>query len=197
MLYKIYAIILILFLSGCALIRPSEEPLHQMSWKTRQAELKKIKNWDMSGSISITQSGKTDLGTFRWQQQKKYIIELTGPMNLNTIIITGNEKNVTLQGVKNGPLIATTPEELLFKQFGWKLPISNLIYWIKATPAPTPVQNLQFDSYHHLIKLKQSRWNIEYLMFKSFNGIDLPTKIYLWNEELRIKIVIKKIIVEN
>lgn len=196
--YKFYWLILALFLTGCALIQPHEEALHKIDWKTRKVELEKIKNWDINGSISITQDHKTDMGTFYWKrQQEKYAIELLGPMSLNTIQIAGDNKKVTLQKSKNEKLTASTPEKLLFKQFGWKLPISNLVYWIKAQPAPVPVQSLQLDNYNHLVKLKQQGWNLEYFMFKSLNGIDLPAKIYLWNGDFKIKIVIKKIAVEN
>ena len=198
MSYKFHWLIFALFLTGCALIKPHEEALHKIDWKTRKAELEKIKDWDMYGSISITQAHKTDMGTFYWsQQQGRYVIELSGPMSLNTIRMVGDGKKVTLKKSKGEQITASSPEELLFEQFGWRLPISNLVYWIKAQPAPVPVQSLQLDSYNHLVKLKQQGWNLEYLMFKSFNGVDLPTKIYLWNDDLKIKIVIKKIVIEN
>ena len=198
MSYKTCWLILLLFLTGCAIMQPHEEALHKIDWKTRKIELEKIKNWDIAGSISITQSHKTDIGTFYWhKREKQYVIELSGPMSLNTIRIVGDDKKVTLQKSKNEQLTAATPEKLLFKQFGWELPISNLVYWIKAQPAPAPVQMMKLDSYNHLVQLKQQGWNLGYLMFKSFNDIDFPTKIYLWNESLRIKIAIKKITVKN
>jgi len=195
MSYKIGIVILSLFLSGCALLMSNagDHPLHQMSWQARQNQLNNIKNWAMTGSIGITRGDKSDLGTFYWQQKKPYFIELSGPMSLGKVRIIGDDHKIILQKSAHEQLIANTPEELFFKQFGWKLPISNLVYWIKGLPTPSAIQSLQLDDYNHLVRLKQQGWNVAYSTFKSFAGIDLPTRIYLWNETLQVKLVVKQV----
>jgi len=194
MSYKICSIILAIFLVGCALMQPTGESLHKMNWQDRKKELNSIKNWRITGSISITHDNKTDIGAFFWQKrQGDYIVELSGPMSLGKIQIIGDNQKVVLYKSAHEKFSATTPEELLFKQFGWKLPVSNLIYWVKGMPAPGPIQSLHWDDYGHLSWLKQQGWEINYSIFKSFVGVDLPTHIYLWKDKLRVKIVVKQV----
>lgn len=196
-LFPLIAFIAFLLLSACATIKPAqptETPtFHKISWQKRQAALAKIDTWTISGSIGATHNNKTDIASFDWKNIKNncYVINMHSPLNLKTIRITGDDNETILWTTQTQKIIAKTPEELLISQLGWSIPISNMIYWIKALPAPHVSKIMQFDEYNHLTTLEQQGWQIHYSNFTAVNGIDLPYKIYFTNNELNIKMVVK------
>lgn len=190
-------LIAIIFLVGCTHI-VHEPTFKYISWKERRAAiLQQNKNWIINGSISITYNKKRDIARFWWQQNHdSYKITLSGPMNLGRVKVTGNINRVGLCGSGGECTYANSSEQLLFNQFGWKLPISNMKYWILSLPAAktkTKTESEKFDQYGHLIRLEQQDWKINYSEFKTIKNIDLPTMIELKNSKLFIKIKIKNI----
>ncbi|MBU0744523.1 MAG: lipoprotein insertase outer membrane protein LolB [Gammaproteobacteria bacterium] len=193
---KIKIIILLtnaLFLSGCSYFhRPpafKTEP-----WKQRYTELRQIKDWTMNGSFSISYNKKMDIARFTWaQKQNRYDINISGPLNLNSIRIIGDLNNVELWGVGKKMIKASTPEQLVYEQFGWQLPISNIKYWILAAPVPGKIDAMSLDQYGHIVDLNQKGWQIKYSDFQADTQkkVDLPKTIELKNNEIAIKIKIK------
>ena len=178
---------LVLLLFGCATTK------HQ-----HQTQLVNINQWKVTGVISINHDNKNDVAYFNWQQsQDNYTLDLHGPMNLGSVHIAGNKQRTILQQTKNQQIIARTPENLIYRQFGWFLPISNLKYWIFASPAPCKAKALQFDTYNHLIQFTQQGWQINYSNFIALKNIDLPSKIEIKNSKLKIKIIIKTWIINS
>jgi outer membrane lipoprotein LolB len=187
-----------LLLSSCATIKttpPAAVPaFHKVPWQKRQAALAKLNAWTISGSIGATYNNNTDIASFDWQNisNNRYVINMHSPLNLKTIRITGDGNETILWTTQTQKITAKTPEELLVSQLGWPIPISNMIYWVKALPAPHVSKIMQFDDYNHLTTLKQQGWQIQYSNFTAINGIDLPLKIYFINNDLHIKMVIKR-----
>ena len=178
----------IVFLVGCAHRAPT---FKYISWKERKASLEQSKNWTINGSLGITHSKKRDYASFKWQQnQDNYVIVISGPLNLSRIKITGDADQVELCQSGAPCIKAKSAEQLLFSQFGWRLPISNMKYWILSLPAPdNKISESKFDAYGHITSFKQQRWKIDYTDFQPIkNNIDLPTVIKLQNPRLAIKL---------
>lgn len=196
--YKIFLIPLcVLFLTACTTMMPAEKAAQPgktyLSWNQRQAQLASLDHWLIAGNIGIIYSNSSDVASFDWQKNKaNYEINLHSPMNLKSARVVGDDVSVTLDLGKNQRSIAETPEKLLKKELGWKLPVTNLAYWIKGLPAPQTQKQTLLDKFNHLATLKQNDWSIRYMDFTSVNSIDLPSKIYLQNQNIKIKIIIKK-----
>ena len=182
----------IAFLTGCANFQP-RPAFKYTPWKQRQAEIRKNKSWAINGRLSITHNKKRDIASFEWQQnQNNYTINISGPLNLNSVKITGSANQVEFCQSGHACLRAKSAEQLFFNQFGWRLPVSNMRYWILALPAPTKIEATNFDQYGHLVALKQQNWNVWYSDFESVNNVDLPSIIELQNKKFFIKLKIKK-----
>lgn len=185
---------LALILAGCAALRPPtlEPGTHYLSWQKRQQQLMQMQDWSVAGKMGITYAGNTDIVNFNWQQNsKKYTLDLSGPMHIGSAQIVGEPNQVTLyKGNNTQPITTASPENLVQQEFGWSLPVSNMVYWVRALPAGKSKKTIQVDVFSHLIQLKQSGWQLNYADFRSTHGIDLPTKIYMANGDLRIKVII-------
>lgn len=170
----------------------SETASPPTNWREHTQTLNEIKNWHLSGSISIQHNGKATPASFQWQQnQKDYAITLLGPLGIGRVQIDGTPSLITFQQPNKPLLSAKTPERLMQHQLGWYIPISELYYWVRGLPAPNTPHRKLFDSQHQLARLQQAGWEIQYLSYHSVHNILLPQKMVLTQDQLRIKLVIR------
>lgn len=162
-------------------------------WNERVQTLLRIKHWELNGLIAIHTPDGAGSANLHWQQnQQHYAISLWGPLSTPSFKLTGEPGNVTLETANGKQFNATTPESLLASQTGWKLPVSNLFYWIRGLPVPHITAQKHFDPYHRLSELDQQGWIIQFLRYSSVKGIDIPTKIFLNYPALEVKIIISQ-----
>ncbi|EKE00678.1 MAG: hypothetical protein ACD_21C00293G0007 [uncultured bacterium] len=178
-------------LMGCAHFQPQPK-FKYISWQERQAKLQQNKNWVARGVLSVTYNKKRDIAHFEWQQnQDDYVINISGPMNLNKVKIVGAANKAEFCQSNGKCVQAKSSEQLFFKQFGWRLPVSNIRYWVLALPAPGKAENFGFDQYGHLVSFEQQGWRVKYSEFQSVKNIDLPNIIELKDKNFLIKLKIR------
>ncbi|MHB1946499.1 MAG: lipoprotein insertase outer membrane protein LolB [Gammaproteobacteria bacterium] len=184
-----------LWLASCTTVtEQAQTPVNQsMSWNKRVDAISKVQAWNVKGMIAIHEARDAVSATLQWQQKyRNYHIALFGPLGSNSYELTGQPGRVELAGANGKRAVASTPEALLAQQAGWHLPVSNLYYWIRGIPVPSLPAQKQLDAYNHLIQLNQDGWSIRYLRYTSVNNTDLPSKIFLDNPQLNVKIVISQ-----
>ena len=128
-------IVLIMFLvywcSGCVhTIDRYPQPVTLATTLENQRKISQLAHWKIIGTISVTHRGTRNVVRFRWiQRADDYQIYLFGPLNMGSIKIIGNSYGAELI---NGDdyIKATTLEQLLEKQFGYRLPGNVMRHWI-------------------------------------------------------------------
>lgn len=183
-----------LWLTGCATLPAPQTPVNKnIDWNTRAETLSSIQEWDIKAQIGVRTNAEAQSASLSWQQhEKNYTIQVFGPMGVNSYVLTGSPKRVELLNAQGKAYYAKTPEELFIKQTGWNLPVSDLFYWIRGLPVAGIPADKHFDSFNHLTELTQDGWKIRYLRYTSVDNIDLPSKIYLENPRLNVKIIISQ-----
>ena len=161
-----------------------------LSWATRKAQLQQITQWQLNGAVAIRTPHSGQSASLAWQQhQYTYQIDVFGPLGAGRATLNGDADGVTL--LDNGKRYQSpTTEILMQKILGWHIPVSNLYFWIRGLPAPHLKSISKFDAYHHLVQLKQQAWEITYQQYTGVNGIDLPRKLTLQAQNMKIKFVI-------
>ncbi len=186
---------LILLLAGCATVfQPSAvAPTQKLSWQQRQKQLLAINHWQLRGAFSVQTPKNVNMAHMNWQQDERhYLINISGPLNIGGVQIIGQPGQVTLVASAKQKYTASSPEELLQQALGYRLPISNLYYWVRGVPVPDLPAKTQLDPQQHLIALQQEGWQIQYADYTHVSNTDLPTKVTLVNPELRIRMVINQ-----
>ncbi len=184
-----------LFLSGCATYPTQTPPAHNksLSWESRSQTLAKINRWDLKGLVAIRAGNEANSGNLGWQQNKqRYTILLVGPLGTHSYTLYGNPGRVVLEMPNGKKASASSPELLLAKETGWRLPVSSLYYWIRGLPVPNLPAQTRFDTYNHLIELTQQGWRVQYPAYTSVNNTDVPSKIFLSRPRVSVKIVVKQ-----
>jgi len=188
---------LFLLLGGCVSLRPPAADNHfaVRSPAERQAQLMPLTAWTMEGAFSVQAPHQTPvIASYRWQQQDlaNYRITLSALLNLGQLTFISKGGQVTLTGGNQRPVSASNAESLMQQNLGWSIPVSQLAYWVRGLPSPdSPAVSQQFDSYGHLIALRQAGTQLRWGSYHRYGTIDLPTVLWLTRPDLAAKLVIK------
>jgi len=195
---KISLIIVSVLLAGCASFNwqaPSRAQAktinHYLPWEKRKAQLNNLQNWQARGNLAARTTNQQGVNaSFSWQQHYHcYQLIFFGPLGSQSAVLTGNPERVCLTTHRQ-TYTAQNPESLLADQLGLRLPISQLYYWLRGLPAPQSRYTTNLDAYNHLLKLRQSGWQVNYTHYSNSGVIDLPDRLEISNEKWQVRIAI-------
>lgn len=187
--FKTCAILLAgLLLAACASPR-MDAPVND-DWQARRNALDAITHWEFSGRIGVRDDKESHSSRIRWRQHDDdYTINLWGALNAGATEITGRPGEVSLQQEGKSPLRAATPEDLVYEQLGYDLPVAQLRYWVKGIPAPGSFGEPSFNEENHLVALQQDGWSVQFLAYTNYATESLPTRIRIEKAPLRLDFV--------
>lgn len=186
-----------LLLSACSFMTgPTESSPAEMTkpWALHAKQLTALQHWEINGKIGIkTTDGSQSAVINRWQQSGEHFeIDLSSSLlGLGNVKLEGTEQYLIITEAGEPPIFSNNPENLLFQQTHWYLPIQRLPYWIKGLPAPDIESNYQLDESNRLSLLEQSGWTIQYHNYQLTNGLNLPGKVVLTQNTNKITLIIK------
>ncbi len=162
------------------------------SWSQRKIALTRLQQWQLNGKIAVQTAQDAGSASVDWLQAgKQYTISLFGPLGTHGMKLQGHPQQVTLTFADGKQYNANNPEELLAQQWGFRVPVSYLHYWIRGLPVPMVATNtMQFDDQHRLSSLSQQEWQVQFLGYTRVGTMDLPEKITITSAALKTKIVI-------
>ncbi|SFK65554.1 lipoprotein insertase outer membrane protein LolB [Methylophaga sulfidovorans] len=182
-----------LLLTACApLWQPKTTESPEQRWQQQQQEIAALKDWRFRGRTAITQGREGWNAGITWQQQGEgFDIKLSGPFSQGGAELIGDAEQVTLTLDNGEQYSAQTPEQLLAKTLGWFLPVSALRDWVRGVPyKDAAVDKYQLDENGRLKTLQQAGWQVEYLRYVPFNGLVVPSKIFIKHPDLNIRLII-------
>ncbi|MCK5718777.1 MAG: outer membrane lipoprotein LolB [Thiomargarita sp.] len=178
----IYWIALIFLLSSCSLLTPLP---HIASTD--------VNSWRLNGRIIISSSQESWTIKVHWlQQDDVYKLHLNTPTGQGAILLEGSNKIATMRTANNETFTSTDPDSLILEVLKINIPISHLRFWIRGIPAnkPAPHWYVLNEANQHLDRLRQDGWEITFKRYTRVKGIELPDKIFLENDQFKVKIAI-------
>ncbi len=189
----------VLLFSGCASLSPfaPEPPSERVAqlWQQHVQSVNAQTDWTLSARIAAHSEDDGWNGKLHWQQEKDtYQVSFNAPFGQGGLQLDGGPQYVEMRTSDGQTMVATDVESLLYQQLGWRLPLHSLRYWVRGVPVPVGEKAplLAFDEEGRLARLQQSRWQIEYLAYRRVDGLMLPRKVYLENDELSVRLVIDR-----
>ena len=70
-------------------------------------------------------------------------------------------------------------DEVLYRTLGWHVPFKQMGYWLRGLPEPELPVTIELDKTGKLKKLIQSGWQVTFLEYRIYAGLELPRKLYL------------------
>jgi outer membrane lipoprotein LolB len=186
---KVFFIIVITFLlNACA---SQQLSLQQPNEDEQTKRLTSLNTWIIEGKIAFRGPNNNNSGYLTWQQTNdSYAIRVHGPLGQGNREISGNSDYIELS-LPEGTVSSDQPEQFLYQQTGWTLPISELRYWVKGLAAPSlGITHIKQDIY--ITKLSQNGWDISYSNHQLVDSVWLPGKIIISKDLHKVIILAKE-----
>ncbi|HET7921452.1 MAG TPA: lipoprotein insertase outer membrane protein LolB [Gammaproteobacteria bacterium] len=187
-------ILLCMLLAACAHIRgvaPSGAP-NEAAWQQRRARLAQLKDWDMEGRVGVSNGRDGGSGTMSWTQQgDAFQFDFQGPFGAGALSIHGVRGVLHIRSSRGDDFISRDPERDFARLLHVPLPVLSMRYWVTGSPAPDAAYDKRVDAQGRLVQLDQYGWQVSYLTYAVFDGYDLPTRLVIERDKVRIKLAIE------
>lgn len=171
-------LILALGLAGCAATPPAP---------AQPAGVAMSAAWTLQGRLSVRTSEQSLSGSLRWAHDATSdTLLLTSPLGQGVARIVGTATGVTLELPDQPARHAPDAETLTRDALGYALPVSGLVWWVRAQAAPEAPAETTLRADGRLAQLRQHGWTIDYLQY-SDEG--LPRKLNATRDGMEIRLV--------
>lgn len=190
-------LLVLLLLSGCAIIRkPAEtEPgvVNASAWAEHKEALDDFKVWSLQGRVATGQLlGWT--GNLSWRQQDEaFDVRLSGPLGAGGFRAMGSLDDTVIIQTKDDRFVTENPDALVEQTLGWTFPLAPLRFWARGLPAPGDYKRISVDAQGRMIALEQDGWALSIPDYVEPDGSPaVPRRIVLDNGDTRIRLVVDR-----
>ncbi|MEX2353360.1 MAG: lipoprotein insertase outer membrane protein LolB [Gammaproteobacteria bacterium] len=187
-------LIMVLYLSGCAMQPSLTDRQIEQRLDLHIQKLETLREWKLIGRMSVRMEQEGWSAGLHWQQgMDDFNLRVIAPFGRGTVEISGNNDKVSLRTAENEIFEDDDVDLLLRHKLGWDIPVSALAYWVKGQPEPhKPQDALTSDTRGRVSELQQAGWLISYERYTNSQGYDLPSLITLQREGIRLRLNISR-----
>ncbi|WP_192954816.1 lipoprotein insertase outer membrane protein LolB [Gallaecimonas mangrovi] len=150
---------------------------------------KPLDHYEVTGKVAILTDKSRDSANLYWQQDEKdYYLQLTTFLGTQVLAMESKAGQVSLTN-RNGTYHDTDAQRLLYRLSGWQIPVNDLPQWLKGN-AGAQGQIVAKDKQGRIATLQSQGWTIQYQGWSRQGGRELPTKLDLRKDNIRIKLQI-------
>jgi outer membrane lipoprotein LolB len=149
-----------------------------------------LQAFQITGRISVRHENEGFSGNLSWHHSPtndEFVI--LNPLGQGVARITQNAEGVTLETADGKVRRAQDAETLTEQALGFRLPLSGLPNWVQAQAVGNDA-TLRYNTDGTLDALSEQGWKIEYLSYRAVGTRRLPSKVYMENTELKLRLLI-------
>lgn len=186
-----------LVLSSCTHQQP-KAPLISQNWADHKNQVEAMSNWQAVGKLAVKVPNDGGSANLKWLQTgSAYQIDLNGPFGSGKVTINGQPNAVSLNEAGQPPQTAKTAEELIRKNSGWNIPVTQLAYWVRGLPDPnSKVVRFTPNAQGLIGELEQLGWKVSYGDYLSVNtsanALPMPGRIIAEYKDVRLTLVVRE-----
>ncbi len=193
---KSFTMLMVIFaLSGCQTVNQhqikNEASVNTVDQTEHFEALSLLNTWKIAGKLGVITPDKRNSVYINWQQKDlETDIKMTNILGVQLARVIDDENGATLESDDN-VLTDASPEGLIYQITGWYLPVSQLKVWIKGLPNKNDSFETNETGLVNIINASCANcnaWKISYDNYKLVNGINLPHKIRLSNDEQQTRL---------
>lgn len=175
----IAAVFAAMMLAGCVSIAPGNK---------RPAAA----SFDMLGRVLVSGDGRAFSSGLRWRHDSVGDeLWLMSPVGQTLAHIAADDTGAVLTTPDQQEYRAFSAENLTRRALGWPLPLTELRFWIVATPAWSDTQAVVTrDAAGRLLQLEQNGWVVRYTYPQPPDSSVLPRRLDMTRGGQRIRLVI-------
>lgn len=190
-------ILSLLLLNACAALQAERPGVatheREIDRAARLAALRAYDNWRLSGRVGIQRGDEGFSADLEWRQHGAlFDLRIIAPLNGGTFALQGSDTTVSLTTPAGEIFVAADAETLMAKHVGWVIPVSGARYWVRGIPAPqAAVEQERHDADGRWQDFAQSGWRISVLDYFEDLSPQLPRKLFLSRDTLKVRMVVK------
>jgi outer membrane lipoprotein LolB len=159
--------------------RPSADRIEAL-WVAHEAATRPLSHWELRGRLAVQADDRGGQASLQWVRDgARHNIRLNGPLGRGVVRVTQDEFGARLEDSEQRVFEAANAEELLFRYTGWRLPITDLDWWVLGLPIPGVAADRLLDDTGRLQTLRQEGWVVRYEKYATVDGFDLPDRLQL------------------
>jgi outer membrane lipoprotein LolB len=140
--------------------------------------IEELAAWKFGGRIAARNGKDGGQATIRWSlADDTHRLELFGPFGGGGVKMEYGPQGATLWDGKGNRYVRESEQALLDEVVGWRIPFSDLGYWLFGLASRAEPALFQIDENGNLSRLEQSGWEIEFSDYRDLGGRLLPGKI--------------------
>lgn len=186
-------LVLIVLLAACAGRQPRvDRGVAESALGERESLLQQQPDFGLSGRIGLSNGKEGGSGQFVWEQRgARFDFTLTVTITGDRYRLHGGPGRVTLVDAKGVSHHGLDAEALLAERTGWRVPVQQLGYWIRAMRAPGDRASAEFGHDGLLRSLRQKQWQIEYRGWSRDHEPQLPVRLQATRGAHRVRVVVR------
>lgn len=186
-------LLLLVLIAACAPVPPKLSPAVEQQWLHHQQQMQRLKQWQINGRMAIVSGEEAWNANVRWlQNAEDYQIYLNTPTGQGAILLEGSAQEVTLTTANHETYRAEDPDKLIAQALNVPLPVSGLYYWIRGLSDESPIWDWEVHNNGYLKRLVQQGWNISFDNYQVVAGFSVPMRIFMNNDDLKVKVAISQ-----
>jgi outer membrane lipoprotein LolB len=190
--FALAGLLLALVLSGCAAprIKPDADLLARQS--AREQALAAQPAWQLTGRLGVSDGHDGGSGSLQWRQDGDvFRFSVHAPVTGKTWVLSGDSHHAVLEGLREQPVESADAAQLLERELGWHVPVTELTYWARAARAPGDA-HIEFRSDGLPAVIEQDGWKIEYPDYDNTHAPPLPRKIFASRADYRVRLSVNQ-----
>lgn len=159
----------------------------------RASALAEVQRWSLRGKLAVSDGEDGGSGTLNWRQApERTRMDFHGALGRGAwrLSVDPGEAELVLADGRN--YRADSVDALVQRELGWRIPVSDLAWWVRGLEAPGPVEDRRLDAEGNLVELSQRGWVIEYGRYRDTDGISLPSKMTARRAERSVKLAVRE-----
>lgn len=186
MIPRLTTVVICLLLAACASQNYRDMSSDQLRTMLHNEQ---INAWSITGKVGISTPEDKDSANLNWRQcQQDFDIRMSGPLGQGAAKLVGDAEQVTLTTNDGESLSARDPEQLLWVELGWRLPLNDLFYWVRGFPAPNAPGRITALTDGFI----QSGWEVRYDRLTDQAPYTVPRKIIAQQRDIKVTLIIKQ-----
>lgn len=183
-----------LLLAACAPV-----PVRTLGTRTQLAAqaarahaLARQHDWSLTARFAASNGREGGSGGLDWRQDgEHYQFTLRAPVTGKTVELRGGPDGAELLGVGRTPRRGVDADSVLSREFGWRIPVADLAWWVRGLRAPGSPAVLRFGADGLPATLDQDGWHVEFKEWYAKRMLPLPRKVFASRDPFSVRLLVE------
>lgn len=159
----------------------------------REHALAAQRDWSLTARFAASDGHDGGSGGLDWRQDgERYAFTLRAPVTGKTVELRGGPDGAELLGVGRTPRRGVDADSVLSHEFGWRIPVADLAWWVRGLRAPGSAAVLWFGADGLPATLDQDGWHVEFKDWYAERVPPLPRKVFASRDPFSVRLLIEQ-----